>query len=359
MIHRILFLSFFLISCSAEPVYNPSILMSSAWFENTVLDCILKECYLCRMKVTNNPAVTVFAGTGAASSIDGTIATASFQNPFGIELDSFGNIYVTEQNANKIRKIVTAAGFVTSLSTSFTLGDPAGIKYDSVTGDKYVSCKSSAQIYKINALDQFTLFAGSPVGAAGLQNGDNSGALFNGPFFMDFDRERNLYLGELGNRDIRKFNLNFQSVSTLSGSSLGYQDGDVLTALFKSPIGVVYDRKKNSLLVADIQDHRIRKINLDTMQVSTLLGTGTGASVDGNGTSASFNGPAHIALDNSGTMFVSDSVSNKIRIVDPDLNVTTIAHTFQAIGVVKIDCANQRLLVADSTANQLFEVRFQ
>ncbi|TGM96929.1 hypothetical protein [Leptospira yasudae] len=358
MIYRILFLFFFFISCSTEPVYNPGILMSSAWFENTVLDCILKECYLCRMKVTNNPVVTVFAGTGAASSTDGHISTGSFQNPFGIELDSFGNIYVTEQTINKVRKI-DPSGMITSLSTSFTLGDPAGIKYDSATGDKYVSCKSSAQIYKINALDQFTLFAGSPVGAAGLQNGDNSGALFNGPFFMDFDRERNLYLGELGNHDIRKFNLNFQSVSTLSGSSLGYQDGSVTTALFKSPIGVVYDRKKNSLLVADIQDHRIRKINLDTMQVSTLLGTGTGASVDGNGTSASFFGPAHIALDNSGTMFVSDSNSNKIRIVDPDLNVTTISYTFAAIGVVKIDCANQRLLVADSTANKIFQVTFQ
>lgn len=359
MIYRILFLFFLLISCSNEQVYNPSIFMSQAWKENTFLDCILKECYLCRMKVTGNPVVTLFAGTGTASSVDGDISTATFQNPFGIELDSFGNIYVSEQNVNKIRKIIPSTGVVSTLTTSFTLGDPAGIKYDPVTGDKYVSCKSSAQIYKIDAQDQFTLFAGSPGGTAGLQNGDNSGALFNGPFFMDFDRERNLYLGELGNHDIRKFNLNFQSVSTLSGSALGYQDGSVSTALFKSPIGLVYDRKKNSLLVVDIQDHRIRKINLDTMQVSTLLGTGTGASVDGNGLNASFFGPAHIALDNSGTMFVSDSNSNKIRIIDPDLNVTTISYTFAAIGVIKIDCANQRLLVADSTANKIFQVTFQ
>lgn len=333
--------------------------MSQAWTENTILDCILKECYLCTLKLTKNPVVTVFTGTGTASSVDGSISTATFQNPFGIELDSFGNIYVSEQTVNKIRKIIPSSNIVTTLSTSFTLGDPAGIKYDPVTGDKYVSCKSSAQVYKIDAQDQFTLFAGSPGGTAGLQNGDNSGALFNGPFFMDFDRERNLYLGELGNHDIRKFNLNFLSVSTLSGSSLGYQDGSVLTALFKSPLGIAYDRKNNSILAADIQDHRIRKIDLNTSTVSTLLGTGTGASVDGRGTSASFNGPAHIAMDNNGVMFVSDSSSNVIRIVDEFLNVTTISHTFAAIGAVKIDCANQRLLVADSTANKIFQVTFQ
>ncbi|EMY79570.1 putative lipoprotein [Leptospira weilii serovar Ranarum str. ICFT] len=93
--------------------------------------------------------------------------------------------------------------------------------------------------------------------------------------------------------------------------------------------------------------------------VSVFAGTGIGTSADGNGLNASFYGPAHISLDNIGTMFVSDVFSNRIRIVDPALNVSTVPHTFMAIGVVKVDCANQRLLVADSSENQIFQVKFE
>ncbi|EMN02656.1 hypothetical protein LEP1GSC021_2906 [Leptospira noguchii str. 1993005606] len=265
---------------------------------------------------------------------------------------------MSDQTANLIRKI-DPSGNVKTLSTNLPLEDPSGIKFDPFTGDKYVSCKDSSQIYKIDSMEQFSLFAGSSSGSSSLQNGDRLNSLFNGPFFMDIDPERNLYVGELGNHTIRKIDLNSGNVSTLSGGISGYLDGDLASARFKSPLGIAYNHKTDSLLAADIQDHRIRKINLKTSTVSTLLGNGVGADVDGNGTNASFFGPAFISLDNSGYMFVSDANSNRIRIVDPFLNVSTIAHTFMSIGVVKVDCLNQRLLVTDSSANQIFQVKFE
>ncbi|UOG33492.1 hypothetical protein MAL01_13040 [Leptospira noguchii] len=358
MFYRILISILVLISCSPSSVYNPSIFMSQAWIENTILDCILKECYLCSLKITNKPVVSLFAGTGAAVSVDGTTSTASFKTPFGLEVDTSGNIFVSDQTANLIRKI-DPSGNVKTLSTNLPLEDPSGIKFDPFTGDKYVSCKDSSQIYKIDSMEQFSLFAGSSSGSSSLQNGDRLNSLFNGPFFMDIDPERNLYVGELGNHTIRKIDLNSGNVSTLSGGISGYLDGDLASARFKSPLGIAYNHKTDSLLAADIQDHRIRKINLKTSTVSTLLGNGVGMDVDGNGTNASFFGPAFISLDNSGYMFVSDANSNRIRIVDPLLNVSTIAHTFMSIGVVKVDCLNQRLLVTDSSANQIFQVKFE
>ncbi|AXR59463.1 hypothetical protein [Leptospira mayottensis] len=346
------------VSCSPSSVYNPSIFMGRAWVENTILDCILKECHLCKLKVTNNPVISLFAGTGIKESIDGTTQTASFNTPFGLELDTFGNIFVSDQTANLIRKI-DRFGNVTTLSTSLVFQNPSGIKFDPITGDKYVSCKDSAQILKIDHLDQFSLYAGSSSGVDGFQNGDRLNSLFKSPFFMDLDRERNLYVGELSNHAIRKINLNSGTVSTLSGGVLGYLDGDLASAQFKSPLGITYDQKTDSLLVADIQNHNIRKIDLKASTVSTLLGNGIGTDIDGKGLNASFNGPAFISLDNSGYMFVSDANSNKIRIVDSDLNVSTIPHTFAGIGVVKIDCLNQRLLTADFIANQIFQIKFE
>ncbi|EMJ97078.1 lipoprotein [Leptospira alstonii] len=358
MFYRIPISILVFVSCSTSSVYNPSILMSQAWAENTILNCILTECYFCTLKVTKNPVVSLFAGTGIGTSADGTTTTASFKTPFGLEVDNLGNVFVSDQTANLVRKI-DSFGNVTTLSTSLSLEDPSGIKFDPSTGDKYISCKDTSQIYKVDSTEQFSLFAGSSSGTTGLQNGDRLSSLFNGPFFMDLDRERNLYVGELGNHAIRKINLNSGSVSTISGGVLGYLDGDSASARFKSPLGIAYDRKTESLLAADLQDHRIRKIDLKSSTVSTLLGTGIGTDIDGNGLNASFYGPAHISLDNSGTMFVSDVFSNRIRIVDPALNVSTVPHTFTAIGAVKVDCLNQRLLVADSSANQIFQVKFE
>ncbi|WP_016761022.1 hypothetical protein [Leptospira weilii] len=357
MFYRVIIFILAFVSCSPSSVYNPSIFMSRAWLENAILDCILKECHLCKLKVTNKPVISLFAGTGINQSVDGTTQTASFNTPFGLELDTFGNIFVSDQAANLIRKI-DHFGNVTTLFTSLTLQAPSGIKFDPITGDKYVSCKESAQIFKIDHMDQFSLYAGIS-DIDGFQNGDRLNSLFKGPFFMDLDRERNLYVGELGNHAIRKINLNSETVSTLSGGVSGYLDGDLVSAQFKSPLGITYDQKTDSLLVADLQDHRIRKIDLKTSTVSTFLGNGIGASIDGKGLNASFHGPAFISLDNSGYMFVSDTNSNKIRIVAPDLNVSTITHTFAAIGAVKIDCLNQRLLVADFGANQIFQVQFE
>ncbi|TGM58466.1 hypothetical protein [Leptospira adleri] len=357
--YKILILLPFILFCSSESTYNPSVLMSRAWYESTFLDCVLKDCLACKLKVTGNPVVTVFAGNGTAASIDGNLSVASFNTPFGIEVDTTGNIYVSDQTANLVRKIDSSGNVTTLNSGGFTLGNPSGIKFDPMTGDKYVTCKSNGQIYKIDSNEQFSLYAGSPTGTSGIQNGDRSTSLFNGPFFMDFDRERNLYVGELSNRDVRKINLNFGNVSTLSGGTLGYLDGNVATAQFKAPLGIAYDRNDDVLLVADLQDHRIRQVDLKNQIVSTLMGTGTGASVDGVRTNASFNAPAFISLDNGGYMFVSDSGSNQIRMVDPTFKVTTIPFSFIAVGAVKVDCLRQRLLVADSSANKIYQVKFQ
>ncbi|EPG58470.1 lipoprotein [Leptospira borgpetersenii] len=358
MFYRIIIFILAFVSCSPSSVYNPSIFMSQAWMENMILDCILKECHTCKLKVTNNPVVSPFAGTGIRESIDGTTQTASFKTPFSLELDTFGNIFVSDSDSNLIRKI-DRFGNVTTLSTNLVLGAPAGIKFDPITGDKFISCQDTAQILKIDPMDQFSLYAGNSSGIGGFQNGDRLNSLFKGPLFMDLDRERNLYVGELGNHTIRKINLNSETVSTLSGGVSGYLDGDLTSAQFKSPSGIIYDQKTDSLLVADLQNHRIRKIDLKTSTVSTLLGNGIEASIDGKGLNASFDSPAFISLDNSGYMFVSDTSSNKIRIVDPDLNVFTIPHTFSALGVVKIDCPNQRLLITDFRANQIFQIKFE
>jgi sugar lactone lactonase YvrE len=73
-----------------------------------------------RKVVIATGAVTTLAGTaGTSGSTDGTGAAARFNVPIGLTIDNAGNLYVSDQNYTKIRKIVTSTGVVTTISATF------------------------------------------------------------------------------------------------------------------------------------------------------------------------------------------------------------------------------------------------
>src|SRR3569833_1671788 len=109
-------------------------------------------------KITPAGIVSTFAGSGAAGSADGTGATASFKDPIGLEIDPYGNLYVTDAQKNKIRK-VTPPGVVTSITGQATPGNA---------------------------------------------DGDLASARLNTPFGIAIDADGNLYIGDTNNNLIRK-----------------------------------------------------------------------------------------------------------------------------------------------------------
>ena len=73
-----------------------------------------------RKIVISSGVVTTLAGTaGTSGSADGTGAAARFNLPIGLTIDNAGNLYVSDQNYTKIRKIVTSTGVVTTISATF------------------------------------------------------------------------------------------------------------------------------------------------------------------------------------------------------------------------------------------------
>jgi len=285
-------------------------------------------------KVTPGGVVTTIAGSpGAIGSADGTGAAAQFNTPYGIALDGSGNLYVTDQINETIRKI-TPGGVVTTLAgTAGVQGDangtgtaaqfyyPAGIAVDS-SGNLYVSEERNFDIRKITPGGVVTTLAGTP-GSIGGADGTGPAAQFNVPAGVTLDSSGNLYVADFGNGTIRKVT-QAGVVTTVAGSagSQGSQDGPAASAQFDAPSGVAIDPSGN-IFVADERNNTIREITAAGV-VTTLGGvpppiTPPGqlpplpGSANGVGAAARFNRPFDVVLDASGNIYVADASNNEIR----------------------------------------------
>ncbi|SVC90482.1 uncharacterized protein METZ01_LOCUS343336, partial [marine metagenome] len=135
-------------------------------------------------KITSSGAVTTFAGNGEKGNADGIGTAARFYSPQGIRFDSKGDLYVADQKNNLIRKI-TPEGVVTTFAGSgsassedgtgmaASFNDPRDLVFDN-QGNLFVVCKGSHLIRKITPEGVVTTFAGS--GSAGWVEGTGTAA---------------------------------------------------------------------------------------------------------------------------------------------------------------------------------------
>jgi DNA-binding beta-propeller fold protein YncE len=113
-------------------------------------------------------------------------------------------------------------------------------------------------------------------------------------------------------------------MEVLAGSgSAGCADGNGAAAQFNTPVGVAIDGE-GSFIIADYSNHRVRKITPDGT-VSTLAGSGSEGSADGEGAAAQFSYPRGVAVDGKGNIIVADWGNHRVRKITSDGNVSTLA----------------------------------
>jgi hypothetical protein len=149
---------------------------------------------------------------------------------------------------------------------------------------------------------------------------------------MCIDKFHDIYIADANNNCIRKISTITGLVTTFAGTGVaGYKDGPADSAKFNNPSDLCVDDSGN-VYVSDFLNQRIRKISNQGI-VSTIAGSGTAGYIDGSHSTARFNYPRGICIDPSGNIFVSDSWNHRIRKIDISGMVSTFAGGGVAMGV--------------------------
>ena len=168
-------------------------------------------------------------------------------------------------------------------------------------------------------------------GVPGVRDGGADRARFADPFGVAATADGTVFVSDAGNAQrIRRITPD-GVVSTVAGGDEGFVDAPGALARFGPPSGLAL-APNGGLYVADTGNNAIRRIASDGV-VTTVAGNGEAGHVDARGRDARFNGPIGLAIDGSGRIIVADSYNDRIRAVDANGDVTTIAGAGQP-GVV-------------------------
>ncbi|MBI4852662.1 MAG: SMP-30/gluconolactonase/LRE family protein [Acidobacteria bacterium] len=274
--------------------------------------------------------ITTVAGNGQEGfSGDGGAATqAALRNPKGLVLDSTGSLLIADTGNNRIRR-VDQAGNIRTIAGTGQMGSngDGGIATSAslvpialainLTGDILVADGDRVRVID-NRTGVITAVAGNGMRGFSGDGGIATNASFNTISSIAVDKLGNLVIADLGNQRIRRVDLRSRIVTTIAGNGMrGFMSDNVpatMTSLF-NPTGVNVD-VDNNLIFADSLSHRIRRINVRTGMIQTIVGTKRGFDGDGEpAVAARLNKPTAVAVNLEGDLAISDTDNNSIRLV--------------------------------------------
>jgi streptogramin lyase len=297
----------------------------------------------------NAQIITTIAGNGTEGFAgDGKLATdANLWRPFGLAVDRTGNVYIADVENNKIRKINSNTGILTTIAgngiqgyggdgkqaTLAKLNYPYGVTLDD-SSNIYIAEFYNHRIRKVNAKTNIiTTVAGN--GKQGTQGSIGDGlpaidAILYFPTSVAVSKSGDIYIADQGNHKIRKVDFGTGIISTIAGvagNGEGYDGGLAINSPLNYPYGVALD-SSNNVYIADRQNHRIRKINSKTGIITTVAGDGiNGYGGDNNiATDANLSSPTCVNIDTKGNIYIADQNNHRIRKVNTNTGIiTTIA----------------------------------
>ena len=262
--------------------------------------------------------VSTLAGNGLAGIVDGAAAASRFSDPYGVAVARDGTVYVADGgDSNRIRRIAPD-GTVSTLAggreghadgpaASATFDTPSGLALDS-HGNLYVADTGNHVIRRIAHDGAVSTIAGS--GKPGYADGKGAEASFNGPVGVAVDKAGIVYVADTYNDRIRRIAPD-GTVSTVAGAGgPGEADGSAASAGFDTPTALAV-AADGTIFVADTGNNAIRKIGTDG-QVSTF------AAAPENEKRPILRAPTGLALARDGFLYAASGSGGRILQFAPD-----------------------------------------
>lgn len=277
--------------------------------------------------------VTLVAGGGEGSN-NIPARKAKLRSPFGVDFDPSGNVYIIEMTGERLLK-VDPRGILSVIAGTGEQGitgdgaPPLGTKFNGVhnlaiapNGDIYLADTWNNRVRKIDrGAGAISTIAGTGTKGFSGDGGPAIQANFGGIYCASLDpKGENLYLADLDNRRIRVVNLKTGIVRTVAGNGQKGAPSDGALAVDASLVDprAVIATDAGEIYILERSGHALRVVDR-AGRIRTVAGTGkAGNSGDGgNAREATLNGPKHLCFDNEGRVVIADTENHVIRSYDP------------------------------------------
>ena len=283
--------------------------------------------------------ITTEAGNGqdGFSGDGGPATSAAFSQPGGLVVDKSGNLFISDTDNNRIRRVDASTGIVatvagngtpgfggdggSAISASLNLAQGPDLTADN-SSNLFIADAQDNRIRRVAAATGIiTTVAGTGTFGFSGDGGPATSATLAGPLGVAVDGSGNLFIADTDNNRIRRVDAVTGIIKTVAGNGISGFAGDsgpAINASLNFPMGIFLDGAGN-LFIADSNNNRVRVVNSSTGIITTEAGNGTfGFSGDGGrAVDATLAGPLGVAVDGSGNLFIADTSNERIRRVTP------------------------------------------
>jgi streptogramin lyase len=274
-------------------------------------------------------------GTAGSSGDGGPAAAATLNNPFGIARGPDGALYVCEFAGHVVRRI-DDKGIITTIAGTGTpgysgdggpavkaqLNQPHEIRFGP-DGALYISDMSTQTIRRVDMkTGLISTFAGNGTKGFSGDGGPATAAQLKDPISIQFGPDGKLYVCDIGNNRIRAIELKTGIITTVCGSGKKEPTPDGAAFTPETPLNgprtIDFDRNGHAW-IALREGNAIYSADLKTRKLSHVAGTGK-SGFKGNGgpaKAAELSGPKGLTVAPDGRVFVADTESHSVRVVDP------------------------------------------